>query len=189
MLNKIHFSCFMCVVCIFVIVFGFFGCNKSKECDGKEASGGQKEDSELFKHYGKKDKPNQNGWRSVSDNLITQINSEYENKGVKIDKLERNDSNGTCVRVSLLARPNLSVQKQLLDGMILLYENYPKQDSYIIKISNTDEEIMVRWKDLVELRNKGYHFGVNSQEARQYWEEYDSPPKEESSNAQTTAIQ
>ncbi len=110
-------------------------------------------------------------WLPVSDYVIEQIRGRHEAQGLVLESLERSSSGSrSAVRCRLAPRTGSSQKKTLLDGLYLLYLNFPGQSLYEVEVEGRGGGSMEAvWNDLVALNDEGYSFDTPSEQAAEIW--------------------
>jgi hypothetical protein len=161
------FTIFLLCVCS-VTQTSMVSCNKngSKDKDADAASmdtaGGFLEKSD---NAGTSD-----GWKDVSANVVKQIESSYKKYNIDVVTLEKSNSDIGEVRMVVGPREGMSIQKELLDGLRMLFETYPKLDKYIVNLSREgDPSVEGTWPELVAMDLAGYTMDTPMSETAKYW--------------------
>jgi len=108
-------------------------------------------------------------WRAASESLLEDLRYAFKDKGIEIVNLERRGLGNKEARLTLGLRSNVSVEKQLLDGLYILFLTLPEQSKYEVRLDGEGEKsINATWEELQRLSEAGYSFESPSQTADRF---------------------
>jgi hypothetical protein len=108
-------------------------------------------------------------WRVISKHVVEDMEKRYKPQGITISSLEATDVKGEAMRLILYPRENMSTDKQLLDGMMVLYDNFPSQNHYYVEIAvDGSPKSEATWDQLVDLAKSGYSLATETGNASGY---------------------
>ena len=109
-------------------------------------------------------------WQEVSSSVLEQITDMPKYASLGIDAIERSKEEPYAIRCILTWRDALPVHKQLLDGLLLLYQTFPEQQSYIVSLDGPgNESVQSDWDTMEAFADEGYTFDATGEEAESYW--------------------
>jgi hypothetical protein len=140
--------------------------NKSKTPDSGDADTG--DGATFMERAG--GQADQDGWHQVSETVVTQVEDNYKQYGIQVDKIERSISGEPGTRLTLSHRAGLSREKELMDGLYMLYETFPDQRSYHVEIAGVDgAAVDADWPSLEAMAQAGYTLDSPEALAAQLW--------------------
>jgi hypothetical protein len=136
--------------------------DKAADATATDSNGGFLEKSDTGATSG--------GWKGVSANVVKQIENSYKKYNIDVVTLEKSNSDSGGIRMVVGPRDGLSIQKELLDGLRMLFETYPKLDKYVVKLGSEDgPSVESTWPELVAMDLAGYTMDTPSSETAKFW--------------------
>ena len=178
-MNARKISLVLMILTLLAMSFGLasMGCKGGKGTDEKAADESDSKDITFFERGGDSGEPG--GWRAISENVVGQIETTYEEYGMKVESLDRSETGSTAVRAVLSRRDGLSSEKELLDGLRMLYDTFPNQSTYVVKISREgDPEVEANVAALTKVVEAGYSLDTPAGEEMNFWGMLSEPADE-----------
>ncbi len=158
----------LCVACF--VQTSMMGCSGNGGSGDESETGSRSSHTPFFSRSGEDATP-PDGWEPVSDKVMGQIMSMYEDSGIGIECLEKSEIGAPAIRCLLDDRDGVPVEKQLLDGLHIMASTFPNLQQYIVQI-NGDEEFRteIDWNTLMTLEQNGYTLESGSADAESLWQ-------------------
>jgi hypothetical protein len=152
------------------------GCNKGKSKTNQPDPAQGSEDVSFAERNG--GSPQHNGWLPISATVLGQIQDNYEGRKITLQSLERSDSGSPAIRLALGPRDGLPVEKELLDGLYILFENFPRQTHYVVEVARDgNPAVEAGWSDLQNLKDAGYSLDTPPTQVAGFWAPFDTDGK------------
>jgi len=182
--HRIMVGAILLILCAACVLQGsIVGCSASENPDEAVTDEPAETGTPFFRSAGD-DAPSD--WREVSDSVLEQISEMPKFSHLQINSIERSESGASAIRCSIGWRANLSEAKQLLDGLLLLHETFPEQNSYIVTLEGGgNADVESDWDTMDNMVEEGYTFDVAGEEARSYWRRFIESDQGHPNNAPT----
>jgi hypothetical protein len=158
---------FLCLVCF--LQSSNLGCSKNDGADDASEATDESSDNEATVFRSSGESHGVQDWVPVSEFVLGQINDQYLDIGIVVETIEESNEAVDAVKCFLVQRDGISEVKQLMDGLLVLYDNFPNLDTYFVQIDgNADLSVSTNWDHLEASINQGYTFETSAEVAEDY---------------------
>lgn len=166
--NKIILSLGAYILCmVFCLQASTIGCSK-KNIEDNEADGGSSDNhTAFFSDNNGLDGEHPIDWMPISENIFEQVVDLHGDDAISINSIDRNETGPSAVRCVLEPYEGNSRTRVLLNGLFLLYSDFPNQSVYVAEVDGVS--VRTTWEKVSELAESGFSYDCPDADMDWYW--------------------